>query len=406
MNRIKETDSSRIKHFSTYGLALFFVLTPFEYPLADMMTVSPLRIVGLFVMGLAALDILLQRVIKLDGRIILVALWLAYGLLTYFWTIDSSRFQSYYSIYMNNALMFLLLSMVSFTKQEATILKKAMVFGVGALLLYMTFVPGALAYSDYQHRLTLKAGTEDLDQNYLAALMLSAFGIVFYNLCNAKQKRIWRTLSVAFCLGIVYYTLLTGSRSGIIALLLIVLLTVNTSWKTRFLVGIPIIVILFVAFPFVEQYIPEEITERFSLSALLGQETESGTRLVIWRRALLSLQGLEALVGYGAGASQTVVGNALGKGDAVVHNHYLAMFVEFGLIGFLLINIPIFMMLIKAKKNDKSVAVAFAGILVMAFFLDVLTTKFFWSAMILLSVCCSARGNTNLKMENETTALG
>ena len=397
MNQIKTVDKSAIKHLSTYGLALFLFLTPFEYPLADLMATSLLRIVGMFAMGLAVLDIIIQRRLKPDYRFYCVALWLLYGIVTFFWALDKNRFQSYYSIYINNALMFLLFSMVSFTKHEANVLKKAMIFGVGALLLYMMFIPDAVVYSDYQNRLTLNAGTEGLDQNYLAALMLISFGIVFYDLCNIEQKKLYKIISIIFCLLIVYYVFLTGSRSGLIALLVIVLLSINTSWKTRLYIGIPVLVLLLIIFPLIIQYIPKELLDRFSLSALTGQEAESGTRLLIWGRALGSLQGIELLFGYGTGASQTVVGNVFGRGDAAIHNHYIAMLVEFGIIGFLLVNIPILKMLKTIIKKDKCIAIAFAGILLMAFFLDVVTTKFFWSAMILLSVCCSAHNNIRLE---------
>lgn len=398
MNQITNTDRKGVTHLSTYGLALFLFLTPFEYPLADLMSISPLRIVGLLAMGLAVLDIFMQKALKLDYRIIYVAFWLIYGLITYLWAIDETRWQSYYSIYLNNALMFLLFSMVSYTKHEAEVLKKSMVFGVGALLLYMTFIPNAVIYSTYQNRLTLNAGEDGLDQNYLAALMLISFGIIFYNLCNANQKRMRKIISIIFCLVIAYYVLLTGSRSGLIAILLIVLLSMNTSWKTRLSIGIPVLLIMFVVFPFVAQYIPEELLERFSLKALTGQEAESGTRLLIWGQALTSLKDLKWIFGYGVGASQSVIGNILGMGkDMAIHNHYIASLVEVGFCGSILLTIPVFKMIKKALKRDKSVATGFFGILLMAFFIDVLTTKFFWSAMILLSVCCSAYSNDSLE---------
>lgn len=390
MNQIKTIEKKTITHFSTFGLALFLFLTPFEYPLADLVAISPLRIVGLFAMGLAVIDILIQRIPKIDYRIVCVIFWLLYGLITYLWAIDKTRWQSYYSIYLNNALMFILFSMISFTKREADMLKKSMILGVGALLLYMTFVPNAVVYSDYQNRLTLNAGEDGLDQNYLAALMLISFGIVFYNLCNVKQRKIYKILSIVFCIAIVYYIILTGSRSGLIALLLIVLLSINTSWKTRLSIGIPIVVLILIILPIVARHIPQELLERFSLQAISGQEAESETRLVIWERALSSLQGIELLFGYGAGSSQTIIGNALSNGkDMAIHNHYIAMLVEFGIIGFIFINMPILKMTKKMWKNDKYMAISFIAILLMAFFLDVVTTKFFWSAMILVSVCCS-----------------
>ena len=135
MNQLGSVEKGAIHHLSTYGLALFLFLTPFEYPLADLMAVSPLRLVGLFAMGLAVVDIWRQRIVKLDYRVIYVVLWLLYGLISYVWALDRTRFQSYYSIYFNNALMFLLFSMISYTKYEAELLKKAMILQRKNLLL-------------------------------------------------------------------------------------------------------------------------------------------------------------------------------------------------------------------------------------------------------------------------------
>lgn len=146
---------------------------------------------------------------------------------------------------------------------------------------------------------------------------------------------------------------------------------------------------MFVVLPLIAQHVPEGLLDRFSLKAITGQKAESGTRLLIWKRALHSLNGIKVFFGYGSGASQTVIGNALGRGDAAIHNHYLAMVVETGIIGFLLMNVPIFKMFKDTFKKDKGAAVAFVGILLMAFFLDVVTTKFFWAALIKYLLCFS-----------------
>lgn len=391
MNHSNMNSVHSVKHISTYGLAIFLFLTPFEYPLADLISVSPLRIVGILSMLLATFDIIAQKKIKIDFRIKCVILWLTYGLITFFWVVNKDRFQLYYFTYLNNALMFLLFSLVSFTEYETRILKRSVVFGVTSVLLYMQFFPNAVRYSNYQHRLTLNAGKEGLDQNYLAALMLVSFGIVLYNLINVKQSKIKNIFSVFFCIAVIYCVILTGSRSGLIALFLITLLCINTSWKTILKIGLPTIIAVYALFTIFSKHIPAELYERFSLSAMMGKETESGSRLIIWKKALESLKNLKWLFGYGVGASQTVVGNIFGTGkEMAIHNHYLALIVETGILGFFLINYPIFRMLKELRKSKREIFISFVGIAVMAFFLDVLTTKFFWSALILMSTIYSS----------------
>ena len=71
----------KLMHLSTYGLALFFILLPFEYPLAAIGTQSVLMLVGVATMGLAVLDLIVaQRVrIQLNYRVVIPVVWLVYA---------------------------------------------------------------------------------------------------------------------------------------------------------------------------------------------------------------------------------------------------------------------------------------------------------------------------------------
>lgn len=387
-------EKKEIIHVSTYGLAAFLLMTPFEYPLADLMSISPLRIVGLLAIAMAILDIIRFREVKANYRFGGVFIWLLYGVITYAWSPDESRFHVFYSLYLNNGLMFLVFALIKFTKSEVKLLKKAVIYGVGALLLYMSFIPGATIYSVYQHRLTLNAGSGGLDQNYLAALMLVAFGLVINDLIVSQHVFFKKAIMSIYCVWICWYIVLTGSRSGLIAIILILLLNVNISWKTRLFVGIPLVIFVMIGVPIISQFLSVELLERFSISALTGNEAESGTRLIIWKVALKSLGGIWWLIGHGVGASQTIVGNAIGTGvDMAIHNHYIAMITEVGLIGFLALNVPIIKMVKRVMTNQKEIAFGMVGILFMAVFLDVVTTKFFWASLLLLSATCASNEN-------------
>lgn len=395
------------KHCSTYGLALFLFLTPFEYPLADMVSTSPLRIVGLFAMVLAFLDVVRSGHIREGYRFGFIACWIFYGAVTYLWAKDIGRFNTYYSLYFNNAIMFLLFSIIDYSKKESEILKKALVYGVGMLLIYMTFVPNATMYSPYQHRLTLNAGKDGLDQNYLAALMVMAFGIVVYKLCNEKEILRKRLINLLFCGAVAYYILLTGSRSGLIACVLIILLSMNTTLKNRLYIGILALIIIFIGVPIILKYVPEEIIARYSLSAFTGQEAESGTRIIIWKRAIESMEGITWLFGHGIGASQFIIGDVLGLGkNMAIHNHYIAMLVETGMLGLFLVVYPMIRMVVFLWKHERGISIAFMGIVVMTFFIDVMTTKFFWSTMILMSTCCSCYKENKKRIKGITYESG
>lgn len=395
-------ENNKKSHISTYGLAAFLLLTPFEYPLADLSSISPLRLVGLVAMLMALLDIIRFHDFRIDYKFIGVFLWLLYGLITYAWAPNEYRFKLFYSLYLNNGLMFLIFSIIKFNKREVEILKNSVIFGVGLLLIYMTFVPGSTIYSTYQHRLTLNAGTGGLDQNYLASLMLIAFGIVINKLLNARNGMMIKFIMILYCLSVCWYIILTGSRSGILAIILILLLNVNISWKSRLFFAISLVVFILIILPILSSTLSADLLDRFTFSALTGKEAESGTRLIIWKVALKSLKGVWIWIGHGVGSSQSIVGNAIGTGvDMAIHNHYIAMLTEVGIIGFLSLNYTIIKMMKNTLSNDKSVSYAMFGILFMAFFLDVVTTKFFWSSLLLLSATCKTNNYYKQEEKNE-----
>ena len=71
----------KLMHLSTYGLALFFILLPFEYPLAAIGTQSVLMLVGVATMGLAVLDLIVTQNFKFhfSHRVVLTIIWIVYA---------------------------------------------------------------------------------------------------------------------------------------------------------------------------------------------------------------------------------------------------------------------------------------------------------------------------------------
>lgn len=381
-------------HFSTYGLMLFFVLLPFEYPLAQYSVGSVLKYVGILTMGLAALDVMLVQGFRIykHYRIAAILIWIIYVFFSVLWSIDTDRFSYYASMYINHALMFFMVSLVKYQTNELELVKKACVAGGVLLVLYMTFIPGAVVYSFWQHRLTLAAldGSELLDQNYLAALLLMPFTFVFYDLISIK-KTVWKKiLGVVFCFGCFYYIMTTGSRSGLIAACVVMALILKQNARKHLLYVILAGLALLLFVPMIVTYLPAEIIVRYSLSGMTGQAVESSERLKLWEIALDSVRGIRTLVGYGAGSGETIIDMSYWMVKSI-HNFYIAHIVELGIIGLgiFLSNVAI---LIKDtyRGQQKSCLYGLIGNLIMGVFLDLLTTKFFWGSMILMTMVVSA----------------
>lgn len=390
----------KLKHLSTYGLSLFFILMPFEYPLAAIGTQSILRFMGIAAMGLAAIDLVaLQEVkSKLSSRIVLMICWIIYAGVTVIWCNYQEAFSYFYMIYFRNCLMFILIGMIDYDKQETSFIKNSSILGVGLLMLYMTFVPGATRYSNYQHRLELVAGDSNLDENYLAAILLIGFGFVLYWLVNAKNAgKIKKSIAFLYCAGCIYYIFASGSRSGVISAMLILIIVLAGNIKKNMLMVLLLVLLTIILFPYLVQFLPEELESRFSIDALTGKTSESASRLLIWTGLFGRIKGIRVLIGYGAGSASPITREVYSQ-NAAAHNFYISQIIEFGLIGCGLFFITIFNMgkrLLKDKNID--CLAVLCGTMMMGMFLDLLTTKFFWSTMMLSCIFISASEKTQHK---------
>lgn len=388
--------NKKLMHLSTYGLALFFILLPFEYPLAALGTQSVLMLVGVATMGLAVVDLVaLQGVkTKLTSRIVLMTVWVVYAGFTAIWCNYQSAYSYFYMMYLRNCLMFILIGMIDYDKQEAAFIKKATVLGVGLLMLYMTFVPGATRYSNYQHRLELVAGSSNLDENYLAAILLIGFGFVLYWIVsqkNASKKA--KGIALLYCAGCIYYIFATGSRSGLISAMIILIIVLAGNIKRNTLIVLLFVLLVIILYPYIIELLPDELASRYSIAAMMGKTSESSPRMLIWAGLLGRLKGIRVLVGFGAGSSAPITREVY-VNNAAAHNFYIGQIVEFGVIGCGLIFTAIFGMgkRLLRDKNIDCLAVL-CGTMTMGMFLDLLTTKFFWAAMMLACIIVSASEN-------------
>lgn len=380
-------------HLSTYGLALFFILLPFEYPLAAIGTQSVLMLVGAATMGLAVLDLIVFQEVKiqLTYRVAIPIIWLIYAGTSIAWCSYAEAFSEFYMMYLRNCLMFILISMISYSSDEVVIMKKATILGVGLLLLYMTFVPGSTRYSSYQHRLELVAGSSNLDENYLAAILLIGFGFMMHWLINQKSAKFeYKIIAVVYCAACIYYIFATGSRSGLIAGIVMLIALLAGNIKKNTLIVLIISLGLVIVYPYIVKILPTDLAERYSFAALTGKTAESSPRIMIWTGLLSKLKGIRVLVGYGAGAASPITREVY-RFNAAAHSFYIAHIVELGVIGFtLFISLIIRMAAKLLKTHELGCFAILLAIMVIGFFLDLLTTKFFWSVMMLTTVCISA----------------
>ena len=258
---------------------------------------------------------------------------------------------------------------------------------VGALLLALYLVTSSSVLIDpYSGRTVISVNGGFFDPNYMAADIIIPigymYGVFFEKII--KKKYVHAIVAILIILVLFYIEILSGSRGGLLSIVamifLITLLNIKNKVVRKRILYITLIGVIAIAFTM--RLIPDDILERFSLESLLGKTDSGSGRLDLWDAAFKGIKN-NLFLGYGAGCAIPAVGIYNGVNRAS-HSLYLSSYLEFGIFS-LLLYISIFSEMKKAYKNKLYMEVGIAvGILIASIFIDSLTTKFFWTFLIVL----------------------
>jgi O-antigen ligase len=176
--------------------------------------------------------------------------------------------------------------------------------------------------------------TGSADPNAVAMILALSVPIAWY-LSMAYRQPIMRWICRAYLpVGIVALAL-TGSRGGLLAMmvgLLIVPLTMTKLSPGRLAAAVALLALsggLAVA------YVPDRVVERLATTRESVEGLSLGGRFQIWKAGMHAFTH-RPLAGYGAGAFKRAASPWLGGEQRVAHNSFLSVLVEQGMIGFLL----------------------------------------------------------------------
>ena len=178
------------------------------------------------------------------------------------------------------------------------------------------------------------------DANDLAAILALALPMAWY-LGTVHHRPLVRFLCRAYLpLGVLAIGL-TGSRGGMLATivaLLIVPLTMTKLSVGRLVTTIALVVIsgsLAVA------YVPETVIERLATTRSEVQEGRLGGRLKLWVAGSKAF-ARRPMLGYGTSGFRNAIAPYLPTRPQVAHNSYLSVLVEQGIVGFVLYSLMFF----------------------------------------------------------------
>jgi O-antigen ligase len=172
------------------------------------------------------------------------------------------------------------------------------------------------------------------DQNELSFLL--SFGIIsiIYLLKYLRLKKATKVLLFMLAALFAFVILTTGSRMGLILLIMIVgtLILMNIKSASVFYI-IPLICVLGIAF---FALIPDTTAERLiQINDQISNRDLTG-RVTIWKLGLIAFESKKAyLLGTGYYTFQSLVGAKSGQYMAS-HNTYLSTLIELGTVGFLI----------------------------------------------------------------------
>ena len=224
---------------------------------------------------------------------------------------------------------------------------------------------GDVAYSsvgESLHRLDRLSGAphDIVNPNQLAWVANTTIPFLFY--IGWKQKKIFlKLLTAGLFVLIIYVLMLTGSRSGLISLLVIVagILFLSQNKIKAVAAGLLILIPVFL---FIVVHLSLNLKERYCSiydESAVGADTAAG-RIRAIQRSLASVLNAP-VVGHGIGTSSEVNFNIVGGRAQPTHNLYVEILQEVGIVGFILFMLyikSIMTMLLSTKKRLENSAEA------------------------------------------------
>lgn len=323
--------------------------------------------------------------IKFEYYHMLFIFWLIFKFLSIFWGAgsfySSTNVSTHFLSQVGMVSFLLIMTIVNFDRNFIkTLLNVSYYTSVSMGVLALFFAEPYLFAVESRRVLTILG--QQIDPNNLAAFYLVGISIGLY-FAFFESKRV--ALNLVF-VGINSFALfLTASRGGIVSFLAIVLCILllskdhrnqGTTWVRRVLYLITAMAAI-VSFGY--RFLPQNIINRI---VDLGAYEYGSGRGELWTTAW-SLISQKPLFGWGWGGY-----------ESGIHNTYLSMLCDVGIVGTSLFVIPIIIICWRALKKKIPVAIILLVTgLAPSFFIDAINKRFFWSAIVLAIMIINSKNS-------------
>jgi O-antigen ligase len=355
-----------------FPFGLYIMLVPLDGILGATTTIT--RVLAV-VTGVALLFhiILTRRVLAPPKSWYVWAVYVLLASLTALWTMDPEATAATLIQLLQLFAFFTVIAIFPAEPKDVRLVG-GMVVASGVLLAGWGLIGYLGGLRTQEDRLTVAFNGLLIDPNHIAAALILPIAIAVGALISSRDVRL-RFASLVSTLILIAATFLTGSRGGLIALVVTLL---YIAWRTRYRLQILVLMTLgglaSLALP--------TVWDRFQDKGLAG----GSGRVFIWDAAQAALKD-HWLAGAGLGAFPAAYNHVLFAiyqpvfqgWSRPAHNAYLSAFVEVGIIGGV-IHLWAWWQSYRDSRGNVVIEAGIVGLAVASFFLDILGFKYIWLA--------------------------
>ena len=287
---------------------------------------SLVRVLGLVAASIGVCAVLLDgRLRKFSPALVLAALWVLWGGLSLFWSIEADstvdRVLTYVQLL---GLMWLMWEFGADARSRST-LTQAYVFGA-----YVSLVGTLVGFASGAQLDAKRYTTGTFNVNDLGLTFALGIPMAWY-LVLTQQNRILRWINQAYVPAAVVGVLLTASRGAFVATVIATSMVVGSMSKLPLrtkLLALLLITSALIAAAFV---VPQSSWQRLAQGQQSLQRWDLTGRTAIWEEGLRQFR-VHPVRGMGAGAFPVTTKEETGRAW-VAHNTYLGILIDEGIVG-------------------------------------------------------------------------
>ena len=342
---------------------------------------STTKYVGLLILAVWGMNYIFrgEKAVYINPQIMGIILWLIICVVSsLMWGTHSNYTIAYITTYLQMGLLIFICQEEKWSSNEIN----AYIFAywLGSLITALLVI--FFGEAKYNGRLTISLFGRYCDPNQIAANIIPGACISFWIISKKDSRHSFSIICFSALVASSYSVILTGSRGGLLGLMValgIIIIAGISEHEIKLQNVVIIAMMIFIAI----KIKPSLFSMRaFDFDSYADMYSNGGNRITVWK-ALLKSFDAQWLVGHGVGSSIAYF-NAIYQKALGVHNTFLLVLYETGIVGLSFFLFPYFSMILFNWKQRNSIFVALLiAAMICSFFLDALNLRYIWNGLLL-----------------------